>query len=197
MQVYGSCIFGSSASTAHKLFVRSAEDQLFSNLLLNITMHLKLDSSPSLRFHLSSSSSLKTNQHESSSLPLSTGGFANNHVMVNLTRKHRNLPPLCRSRRLDDLAKAHVQQMANRQAVQHSVSTLEELQAKVGSTMAGENVQRALRSADDGNPIRHMHFEGMKSPAICGNVTDPDFTAMGMATAQGSDGYLYMCQVFC
>ena len=45
--------------------------------------------------------------------------FANNHMMVNKERTRRDIPPLRRERRLDELAREHAKQMANKQRLFH------------------------------------------------------------------------------
>jgi len=57
---------------------------------------------------------------------------------------------LQRSRELEQLAHAHVMNMAQSQAVFHSVANLEQLQQLLQSSMVGQNVQW-------GTPLETLH----------------------------------------
>jgi uncharacterized protein YkwD len=95
---------------------------------------------------------------------------------------------------LDAIALAHAQSMAQRQAVVHSVNSVSELMQKLQSRHVGENVQR-------GASIPQIHHDSMAqtdggSLFIRRNILSTSFNEMGMATAMGNDGILYLCQVF-
>ena len=84
----------------------------------------------------------------------------------------------------------HAECMARKQKIFQSVTSMEELEEKLGTTFAGENVQR-------GSSIKQMQTEGLKVESILDNIRDEVFTELGMGTARGKDGNLYMCQLFC
>jgi uncharacterized protein YkwD len=116
------------------------------------------------------------------------------HQIVNQSRSQYNLKPLHRSAALDALALAHAQCMAQRQVVFHSVNSVAALQQKLCSHHVGENVQR-------GTSIQQIHHDCMSDPAqedsfIRRNVLSTSFDEMGMGTAFGRDGIMYLCQVF-
>ena len=122
----------------------------------------------------------------------SPGYFSSNHVLINRERILAGLPPLKRSVRLDDLARAHAQVMADNTTVQPSVPNIERLQEKLKAPRVGENTLR-------GASIRSIHQEMMTNPEnpYCrGNLLAANFTEFGMGTAVGADGKLYLCQLF-
>ena len=116
--------------------------------------------------------------------------FSSNHVLVNKERVKRRIPPLMRRTKLDDLARQHAEAMAANDALYHSDPI--ELVQSIGrpSRRLGENVSY-------GTSIRDMHEEMMET---CGadknNILDRRYLTMGMGTAKGPDGGLYMCQIF-
>ena len=123
-------------------------------------------------------------------LPRRGDGFSSNHVMVNDLRKEHHVPPLVRSRELDDFARSHAETMAKNLSLTHSVEETESLQQILGSEFVGENIQR-------GDSIKGMHSTTVsRRSAQFWNLVSGDFTQFGMATARGADGKLYMCQVF-
>merc|ERR1712070_1146323 len=113
--------------------------------------------------------SKKHTQLFASNMP-TTGGFSNNHVMVNMIRNRMGLKALARSRELDKMAKCHVKKMAARAEVVHSVRSLEELGERLGAKVAGENVQR-------GPTIEIMQKQARSSPSLWKNER---FTEFGM-----------------
>jgi uncharacterized protein YkwD len=112
---------------------------------------------------------------------------------INQSRVQHNLKPLHRSAVLDTIALVHAQSMAQGQAVVHSVKSILELQQKLRSRHVGENVQR-------GASIKQIHHDSMAAQEggsfIRRNILSTSFDEMGMATAMGRDGILYLCQVF-
>lgn len=119
-----------------------------------------------------------------------TSYFSSNHVLVNKERVRRRIPPLMRRVELDTLARQHAERMAAEDALYHSNPN--ELIHKIGrpSRRLGENVCY-------GDSIREMHKNMMET---CGadknNIVDRRYLTMGMGTARGPDGGLYMCQIF-
>lgn len=115
------------------------------------------------------------------------------HALVNAERKAHNLPPLQRSRFLDSLASLHATVMAKECRAMHSVDSIVELQCNLHSKQVAENV-------DCGDYIRQMHSNTMESDASTNlskeNILSPIFTEMGSAVARGTDGKIYLCQLF-
>jgi uncharacterized protein YkwD len=114
-----------------------------------------------------------------------------NHHLINTSRISHSLQPLRRTVHLDSAAKAHAHSMADRRMLFHSVNSIKELRDKLQSFHAGENVQR-------GTSILQMHQECMspKSGFLRANILSRDFDEMGMGTAVGTDGIVYLVQVF-
>lgn len=115
--------------------------------------------------------------------------FSSNHIMVNEARVRRTIAPLVRLPQLDSMARKHAEAMAADEKMFHSDPR--ELGDSLGlqSRRLGENVAR-------GSSVRDIHSGMMRTRAHKNNILDRRFTHMGMATAKGSDGKLYMCQIF-
>jgi uncharacterized protein YkwD len=113
----------------------------------------------------------------------------NNHHLVNTSRVNHSLQPLTRTVHLDTLAKAHAQSMALRKMVFHSVNSVTALRDKLESVHVGENIQR-------GESISLLHEECMSQGILRANVLSREFDEMGMATAVGTDGIVYLVQLF-
>lgn len=116
--------------------------------------------------------------------------YSSNHVMVNKERVKRKISPLIRRAELDELARAHAETMAAQNTLYHSNPT--ELVQKIGrpSRRLGENVSF-------GESIRDMHKDMMNTNgADKNNILDRRYLTMGMGTARGPNGGLYMCQIF-
>lgn len=116
--------------------------------------------------------------------------YSNNHVMVNKERVKRRIPPLMRRANLDELARKHAETMAAEDSLYHSNPN--ELLQKIGrpSRRIGENVSY-------GESIRDIHKTMMDTAgADKNNMLDRRYLTMGMGTARGPNGGLYMCQIF-
>lgn len=119
-----------------------------------------------------------------------TGFFNNNHILVNQTRSDYNLKALKRSRALDEMARQHAKALAKKCTVKHSVNNVKELKIKLQRAHVAENVQR-------GDSVLAMHHSVMGQAGHTSRLNIlGDFCEFGMATAKGSDGKLYMCQLF-
>ena len=113
-----------------------------------------------------------------------------NHVMVNKLRESCGVQPLERSLELDEFARHHVEYMAKKLRLVHSVEDSEDLQKLLQSQQVGENIQR-------GKSVHEMHESTVQSRSMqYSNLVSSQFTQFGMATACGADGKLYLCQVF-
>lgn len=131
----------------------------------------------------------KAIQTRSKELP-TTWYYASNHVLVNMERTKQTTAPLLRSPELDTLARYHAECMADETRVHHSNLTV--LQGFLQRTCGrlGENVAR-------GDSIKEIHESMTKNRSQRNNMIDRRFTHFGMGTAKGSDGKLYLCQLYC
>ena len=119
-----------------------------------------------------------------------TDYYASNHILINKERLKRLVPPLIRRSTLDELAREHAMAMASKDALLHSDP--DDLLQKVGqpSRRLGENVAY-------GKSIREIHAMMMKEKGSDkNNIIDRRFLTMGMGTAPGPNGGLYLCQIF-
>ena len=115
--------------------------------------------------------------------------FSSNHVMVNQERTKRVIAPLTRLSELDAIAREHAQAMAQASKLFHSDPAQLHANFNRFSRRMGENVAA-------GASIREIHKEMMKVPTDKHNILHRRYTHFGMGTATGSDGKLYLCQVF-
>ena len=134
---------------------------------------------------------IKTDQH----LPITKRHNKTKHnqrlhkVMVNQERSRRTIAPLIRMQALDELARTHAQQMADEDDVHHlNLDALREALEGCNQNRLGVNVQR-------GTSIRSIHETMMKTLSNKNNIVDRRFTHMGMGTAIGKSGKLYLCRL--
>ena len=128
---------------------------------------------------------------QSKKLP-STDYYCSNHIMVNDERIKRMVAPLSRLRELDDLARYHAEQMAKSERLFHSDPTTIKHVFQRPFRRMGENVA-------SGANIREIHTNMMEKEEQCSdkyNILHRCYTHMGMGTAKGEDGELYLCQIF-
>jgi hypothetical protein len=69
------------------------------------------------------------------------------------------------------------------------VRSIEELRAKLNKVHVAENVQ-------SGDSITQMHQHVTKDQKVSFQNIMGNFEEFGMATAKGTDGKLYLCQLF-
>lgn len=112
-----------------------------------------------------------------------------NHIMVNQERIRRTVAPLVRLRELDELARLHAEEMAKEETVFQVDPRALTAAFKRPARRLGANVAH-------GDSIREMHRAMMATASQKNNILDRRFTHMGMATARGKDGTLYLCQMF-
>jgi uncharacterized protein YkwD len=119
------------------------------------------------------------------------GELCSEHVRINFERERRCLDPLKRCRALDRMACEHAERMAGMQALIPSALTLDELKRQLGGcAKAGENVFR-------GFSVQELHCSSMQSDQVCiRNILSKNFTELGVGTAKGNDGMIYMVQLF-
>ena len=117
-------------------------------------------------------------------------GFMSSHVLINKERVRRGRESLRRNRYLDRVCQLQAETMAEQGELSHTSDSNSELQELVNSKSAGENIQR-------GPNIQAMHEEAMNGGrSAYKNIISRKFTEFGMGTARGSDGKLYMVQLF-
>lgn len=115
--------------------------------------------------------------------------FSSNHVMVNDERILRTVAPLVRLTELDDIARQHAEAMASKDRLFHMDPHDLQVAFSKHSRRLGENVAR-------GRSIREIHEAMMSTRSDKNNILDRRFANMGMATARGNSGQLYLCQIF-
>ena len=120
-----------------------------------------------------------------------TSHFANNHIMVNMERSKRTVPAVKRCSELDAVARWHAEIMAAEGKVRHSDS--KDLQAQLTDDKVGEHLGENVGA---GESIRAIHHEMMQNLGDSRNMTDRRYKEMGMATARGKNGELFLCQIF-
>ncbi len=109
----------------------------------------------------------------------STSYFASNHVLVNRERMKRGLRPLTRNIAMDDLARKSAEAMAESNGLNALPTTY------VGNVLRGETIRTIHRST-------MLQKQGRERA----NILNPYFQDFGVGTCKGSDGQLYMCQLF-
>jgi Cysteine-rich secretory protein family len=147
----------------------------------NVDIEMELDPAIALGKVIARSKNLPTTDY-----------FANNHIMVNEERVKRVIAPLSRLRELDELARIHAESMAKDLSLFHSNPNNITEQFQRPFRRLGENVAC-------GTDIRTIHTNMMTQKQHTSdkyNVLHRCYTHMGMATAKGSDGQLYLCQIF-
>jgi Cysteine-rich secretory protein family len=128
-------------------------------------------------------------------LPKPMGGIVGLHVVLNNERIKHRIAPLQRMPALDEIAQAHAARMAANQRLEHcNLDGLLRSLVEKDDTRArrvGSNVSSC--SGD----VALMHERMMKeSVSDRNNVLDRRYTKMGVATRKGSNGTLYVCQIF-
>jgi hypothetical protein len=118
--------------------------------------------------------------------------YANNIILVNKARCVEKVPALSRDMELDHIARSHAEIMAMTGIAGHSDPTTLRFKLSGPCRRIGENVAV-------GKSIKDVHQEMMESrkrQADRNNILDRRYTSMGVGTAKGKDGRLYICQVF-
>ena len=117
-------------------------------------------------------------------------GFTSAHTLINKERVRRGYTSLRRSILLDELCRQHSALMAEQTELLHCTESMADLKEIVDSQNAGENIQR-------GPSVKEMHKEAMRAGrTACKNILGSKFVEFGVGTAVGSDGRLYMTQLF-
>jgi hypothetical protein len=114
-----------------------------------------------------------------------TGYFVSNHIMINYDRTKRTRVPLKRNPVLDERAREHARDMAAQGRLIHPDLDILPTTAK----RLGANVGR-------GSSVNDVHNGMMASESDKNNIIDRRFVSMGVGTAKGADGGIYLCQLF-
>mmetsp|Transcript_132084 Transcript_132084/g.196772 ORF Transcript_132084/g.196772 Transcript_132084/m.196772 type:complete len:260 (+) Transcript_132084:33-812(+) len=116
---------------------------------------------------------------------MNTGYFVSNHIMINNERTKRTRVPLKRNPGLDEIAREHAREMATQRRLTHP-----DLEILPSTTARfGVNIGRGPNVSD-------VHKAMMASEPDKNNIIDRRFVSMGVGTAKGSDGAIYLCQLF-
>jgi uncharacterized protein YkwD len=114
--------------------------------------------------------------------------YSSNHILVNKERIKRNIHAITRLIELDALARERAEKMATECKIQHGDP--EDIQIRLHPCRRfGENVA-------SGSCIRDIHKGMVQNDADRNNMLDRRYSYMGMGTAKGEDGILYLCQIF-
>ena len=116
--------------------------------------------------------------------------FANNCVMVNRERERRKVPPTTRSVELDNIARWHVEAMASASVGAFHADAME-IQSRLQTPC-----RRIGSNVGVGESIRDIHRQMMRNRSMFNNIVDRRYVEMGMATAKGGNGELYLCQIY-
>lgn len=126
-------------------------------------------------------------------LPKDNGYLVSNHVMINNERIVRSTAPLTRSPAMDELARNHAKKMAEESQLFHSDRQV------LYENLAGEDKTERIRIGENvtrGESLAVIHRLMMQSLPDKNNILDRRYTHMGVGTAKGHDGTLYLCQIF-
>ena len=150
------------------------------------------------------------------------GGYiCSGHVLVNYERQLRKLPSLQRSRALDHLARQEAEQLAREMDQSVSSSSIcslrsfkmeEDLRRELGARPGahGSASTGALVASNvvfgECTCVQQLHSNAMQQglkanskrihKAFRRNLLSPSFTEIGVGTARGEDGSLFMVQLF-
>jgi len=113
--------------------------------------------------------------------------------MLNAARREEGLPPLARSKELEQVAMAHTEAMLAKRMVAHDVgqgSPLTRVSAAgIRVRVAGENVASAATLTD-------AHRAVWNSPSHRGNMLDPRFSKLGVAVLRDAKNRVWVAQLF-
>jgi len=108
--------------------------------------------------------------------------------LINSERHFNGVERLVECLDLAHLAQHHAQWMADNMTLQHS-SDLAILLSRSCSNRMGQNVEYG-RSAEE------AHSYLMKSAGSASRILDSGYSEIGVGTARGGDGLVYVCQVY-
>jgi uncharacterized protein YkwD len=140
---------------------------------------------------------LKKIMKKASRLPLTSGKYASNHIMINSERFKRSIPPLTRHASLDRIARDHAESMARSNQLFHTEDPLL-LQERILCEAEGieQTIGRIGENTVRGRTIPDIHEAMMVSLAERNNILDKRYSSMGVGTGRAHNGTLYLCQIF-
>lgn len=116
------------------------------------------------------------------------GFFCSNHVLVNQERTAFHIPALIRLIELDALAREFAEAMAMTGRVE--ACGLYDVEERIlPCNSFGVNVAR-------GSSVQGIHEKMLINPSERSRMIDRRYTHMGMGTALGKNGKIYLCQIF-
>ena len=116
--------------------------------------------------------------------------------LTNLERKQKELPALVLNPGLSKLARAHSENMARQQKMEH---TLDEKSPFDRLRAAGYKFARAGENIAFGEPgakLENIMKSWMESKEHAANILLPEFTEIGIGIARDKTGALYLTQLF-
>lgn len=136
--------------------------------------------------------------------------FASNHIMVNRERVICGIDPLTRLSSLDEMARHHASLMSEEDRIFNiDVSTVDLSSLVENELVHTTKIKNERRSAEppqctefaqnvsSGESIDIIHHKFMNSKKARSNIYDSSFRFFGLGSSRGSDGKLYICQIFC
>jgi hypothetical protein len=115
---------------------------------------------------------------------------ATSRSLVNSARSAAGLPALADDARLDAMASAQAQRMADRDAIYHNPNL------KSDADAAGVNWQWIGENVGVGPDVQSIHDGFMASPGHHENIVYRDYNVIGTGAAVGRDGSIFIAQVF-
>mmetsp|Transcript_29068 Transcript_29068/g.66611 ORF Transcript_29068/g.66611 Transcript_29068/m.66611 type:complete len:171 (+) Transcript_29068:138-650(+) len=113
--------------------------------------------------------------------------FSNFLELIGNERHMRGIPQLALSHDLAQMAQTHAQWMADQSTVRRSSEIVVYL-SKLWRR-AGQNVGRS-------SSCEKAHLKMMLNASDASRITDRAYTHVGVGAARGSDGTVYVCQLF-
>jgi hypothetical protein len=115
---------------------------------------------------------------------------ATSRSLVNSARSAAGLPALADDSRLDAMATAQAQRMADRDAIYHNPNL------KSDADAAGVNWQWIGENVGVGPDVQSIHNGFMASPGHHENIVYRDYDVIGTGAAVGKDGSIFIAQVY-
>ena len=186
----------------HEWLVRKDEDQItFSRQYVGDSYTLKesyTDDTEATAVTAASSEDEEENmiqlsvRQRAKALPRGPGGFGGNHVLINRERVKRGIKPLCREKKLDEIAAKQAQKMTMQEQLRHSTlrKTMKSVLESGPCRLLGENICK-------GKSAQKIHSKMMLNyTQDRNNILDRRFTAFGVGSAKSASGELYIVQLY-
>jgi uncharacterized protein YkwD len=115
---------------------------------------------------------------------------AKSRSLVNQARSAAGLPALAANSGLDSIARAQAARMAERDAIFHNPNL------KADADAAGVNWKWIGENVGVGSDVQKVHEGFMASPGHHQNIVYRDYNAMGVGTAVGKDGSVFVAHAY-